>query len=116
MDFAQINKGLFGQAAAPQTTYYRKVVPGSMPSLGVRVPAAMNRLKHPGYYTKMGVAWCVATAYAKFPRETMGFMRENGLDDWTYNKAIQKMRESYRVPAADKEILLGMKRVGSDRA
>ena len=81
-----------------------------------RVLDTMNRLRYPGYYTRMGVAWCVATAYAKFPRETMGFMRENGLDDWTYNKAIQKMRESYRVPAADKEILLGMKRVGSDRA
>ncbi|MCI8565375.1 MAG: DNA alkylation repair protein [Lachnospiraceae bacterium] len=77
-----------------------------------RVLEVMNRLKHPGYYTKMGVAWCVATAFAKYPQATMHFMRDNQLDDWTYNKAIQKMRESYRVSDADKKILLEMKRNG----
>lgn len=70
----------------------------------------MNRLQHPGYYTKMGVAWCVATAYAKFPEKTMAFLKENQLDDWTYNKSIQKMKESFRVSEADKIILNGMKR------
>ena len=70
----------------------------------------MNRLKNPGYYTKMGVAWCIATAYAKFPKETHTFMLDNELDDWTYNKAIQKMIESYRVPDETKGILRTMKR------
>lgn len=227
MDFAQINEELFGQAGNLQTVYYKKVVPGSKPSLGVKVPAlrrlaksiargdyrffleqypceyleqetlkafvlgyakdelpallaaadafipqigdwmvndafcqnfsvarrhreevyawlqkyvtadaeypqrvvavllmshflvddyyervlqTMNRLKHPGYYTKMGVAWCVATAYAKYPQATMAFLRKNELEEWTYNKAIQKMRESFRVPDEDKKILLTMKR------
>ena len=77
-----------------------------------QVFSVMGRLKHPGYYTKMGVAWCVATAFAKYPQATMHFMRDNQLDDWTYNKAIQKMRESYRVSDADKKILLEMKRNG----
>ncbi len=70
----------------------------------------MNRLRYDGYYTKMGVAWCIATAYAKFPKETHGFLLHNDLDDWTYNKSIQKMIESYRVTAEAKEILRGMKR------
>lgn len=70
----------------------------------------MNRLKHPGYYTKMGVAWCVATAYAKFPQETHAFMLDNELDDWTYNKSIQKMIESYRVSDEAKAVLRTMKR------
>ena len=35
---------------------------------------------------------------------------ENELDDYTYNKAIQKMLESYRVSAEDKEMLRGRKR------
>lgn len=70
----------------------------------------MNRLKNPGYYTKMGVAWCVATAYAKFPEETHTFMLNNELEDWTYNKSIQKMIESYRVTDEAKKVLRTMKR------
>ena len=75
-----------------------------------RVLSVWDRLDHPGYYRKMGVAWGVATAYAKYPKETHAFLLENHLDDETYNKAIQKMIESYRISAEDKEILRGMKR------
>lgn len=67
-----------------------------------RVLAVMDTLQFDGYYTKMGVAWCVATAYAKFPKETAKYLEENRLRDWTYNKAIQKMCESYRVGEGDK--------------
>lgn len=75
-----------------------------------RVFSAMNELKYDGYYTKMGVAWCVATAYAKYPKAGMDFLKDNELDDWTYNKSIQKMLESYRVSDEDKKILRTMKR------
>lgn len=70
----------------------------------------MNRLKADRYYTKMGVAWCVATAYAKYPKETYAFLLDNDLDAWTYNKSIQKMTESFRVSAEDKKMLRSMKR------
>lgn len=70
----------------------------------------MNRLKHQGYYTKMGVAWCVATAYAKYRDATLEFLKDNELGDWTFNKSIQKMIESYRVPEEDKLMLRAMKR------
>ena len=69
-----------------------------------------DSLKHEGYYCKMGVAWGIATAYAKFPDETHAFLLDNHLDDFTYNKAIQKMLESYRIPAEKKELLREMKR------
>ena len=67
-----------------------------------KVLAVMDILQYDGYYTKMGVAWCVATAYAKFPKETAAYLGNNKLQDWTYNKAIQKMCESYRVSDEDK--------------
>lgn len=67
-----------------------------------KVLSVMDMLQYDGYYTKMGVAWCVATAYAKFPKETAAYLNHNQLRDWTYNKAIQKMCESYRVADADK--------------
>lgn len=69
-----------------------------------------NRLSHPGYYRMMGVAWGVATAYAKYPEKTKDFLLNNRLDDITYNKAIQKMIESYRVSEEDKLMLRRMKR------
>lgn len=75
-----------------------------------RVLAVWNELNHEGYYCKMGIAWGVATAYAKFPEETHAFLLENHLDDFTYNKAIQKMLESYRISAEDKKVLRTMKR------
>ena len=61
-------------------------------------------MKQDDYYAMMGIAWALATAYAKFPEET-----KNALEwDWpkdTFNKAIQKMCESYRVSNEDKEQL-----------
>lgn len=69
-----------------------------------------DSLNHPGYYCKMGVAWGVATAYAKFPKEIHAYLLDNHLDDFTYNKAIQKMIESYRVSSEVKEVLRKMKR------
>lgn len=76
----------------------------------VSVFEVLNRLSFDAYYTRMGVAWCVATAYAKYPKETYAFLLDNRLDDWTYNKAIQKMRESLRVSKEDKEMLQSMRR------
>ena len=60
----------------------------------------------------MAVAWAIATAWAKQREKTFAFMQDgnNTLDDWTYNKAIQKMQESYRVGDEDKKMLRGMKR------
>lgn len=75
-----------------------------------RVLGVWDELKHEGYYCKMGIAWGIASAYAKFPKETDVFLRENHLDDFTYNKAIQKMLESYRIPAETKEVLRNRKR------
>lgn len=69
-----------------------------------------DSLKHEGYYCKMGVAWAIATAYAKFPEQTHAFLQNNHLDDFTYNKAIQKMLESYRVTEEAKKLLRTMKR------
>ena len=72
----------------------------------------LDSLKNEKYYCKMAVAWAVATAWAKQREKTCCYMQEgnNTLDDWTYNKAIQKMLESYRVSDEDKEMLRKMKR------
>ena len=58
------------------------------------------------YYVDMGVAWLVATAMAKCRDETVEYMEREAktvLNKFAYNKALQKMRESYRVSEADKQ-------------
>ena len=74
--------------------------------------AMLDTLKHDSYYRKMGVAWAVATAMAKQREKTLEYMQpgNNTLDDWTYNKSIQKMIESYRISDEDKVMLRAMKR------
>lgn len=75
-----------------------------------RVLCIMKDIKHEGYYVKMAVAWAISVCYVKFPRETEVLFTENCLDDFTHNKAIQKIRESFRVAKEEKDRLNQMKR------
>lgn len=73
----------------------------------------LDSLKHEGYYCKMGVAWAVSTAMVKQRDKVLAYMQKgnNTLNDYTYNKAIQKMIESYRICDEDKVLLKGMKKI-----
>lgn len=62
------------------------------------------------YYIQMAVAWAVSVCFVRFPKQTEEFLRRNTLDVFTHNKAIQKIRESYRVSKETKEELLKLKR------
>lgn len=62
-----------------------------------RILDCFNQICHEGYYVKMAVAWAVATCFAKYPEQTLEFLKENDMDAFTQNKAIQKSCESYRV-------------------
>jgi 3-methyladenine DNA glycosylase AlkD len=69
-----------------------------------------NKTRHDGYYVKMAVAWAVSIYFIKYPEDTLGFLRENDLDDFTYNKALQKITESRRVDEDTRIMIRGMKR------
>lgn len=70
----------------------------------------LDDIKHEGYYVKMAIAWTFSVAYIKYPKQTMTYLKNNTLDDFTYNKALQKILESYRVTKEEKEIIRKMKR------
>jgi 3-methyladenine DNA glycosylase AlkD len=70
----------------------------------------MDDIKHDGYYVKMAVAWALSVCYVKFPERTMVYLKRNELDDFTYNKALQKIIESNRVDSASKDVMRSMKR------
>ncbi|MEA4972062.1 MAG: DNA alkylation repair protein [Candidatus Metalachnospira sp.] len=50
-----------------------------------------------GYYDSMAAAWLLADCMVKFPDLVFEYMENNHMSDWLHNKAISKMRESYRV-------------------
>ncbi len=70
----------------------------------------MKNVRHDGYYVKMAVAWAVSICYIHFPEKTQKLLKENSLDPWTHNKAIQKIRESLRISKEEKEMLKTWKR------
>lgn len=70
----------------------------------------LGKIKNPAYYSRMAVAWAVSICYIKYPEITMEFLKDNDLDDFTYNKALQKIRESFRVTKEEKNLLNSMKR------
>ena len=75
-----------------------------------KVLKILNNIKHEGYYVKMALAWTLQVAFVKFPTQTMELLRNNKIDDWTYNKALQKIIESYRVNDKMKQTIRNMKR------
>lgn len=70
----------------------------------------LNHISHNGYYVKMAVAWALSVCFVKQREKTLELFKHNFLDDFTYNKSLQKCRESFRVSAQDKEMLKQMKR------
>lgn len=70
----------------------------------------LHSLRHEGYYAKMAVAWALSLCYVKFPELTLASLQSSPLDTFTYNKALQKITESYRVDAASKIKIRSMRR------
>ena len=72
--------------------------------------AYADLFKHEAYYARMAMAWMISICFIKFPQKTMKYLQQSKLDDWTYNKAIQKTIESLRINKETKDTLRTMKR------
>lgn len=70
----------------------------------------LDSVRHDGYYVKMAVAWAISICYVKLPQATMIYLKDNHLDDYTYNKALQKITESLKVDKETKKLIRAMKR------
>ena len=67
-------------------------------------------VKSDEYYIKMMIAWYFATALAKHYDVAIKYFTSPVREPWTHNKAIQKIKESYRVSYEDKDYLNSLKR------
>ena len=69
-----------------------------------------NNIKLDKYYVKMGIAWGISFSFVKNEEKVTRFLENNQLDDFTHNKAIQKIIESHRVDKNTKDKLRKLKR------
>jgi 3-methyladenine DNA glycosylase AlkD len=63
------------------------------------------------YYVRMGAAWLISVLYVQMPTETLQLLKDKRLDNWTRNKAIQKIKESYRVSVEGKQAAENVKKL-----
>lgn len=77
------------------------------PEYITRVLEACDAVQNENYYTRMGAAWTLATAYAKFPEETAAYLKSGNchLPEETVQMTIRKLCESRRIPPEEKEAL-----------
>ncbi len=61
------------------------------------------------YYVDMAIAWAISVGLIKFYDKTLPLLEQQTFSKFVHNKAIQKARESYRIPPEVKEILNKMK-------
>lgn len=62
------------------------------------------------YYVDMAKAWLLSTLFVKYREEGLAYLRQSRLDDFTYNKSLQKILESRRMLPEDKDLIRSLKR------
>ena len=62
------------------------------------------------YYVNMMIAWFVCELFIKQREKTLEFLKTHNLNSFQINKAISKCRDSFRVSAKDKQMLLQYKK------
>lgn len=76
-----------------------------------KILTALNREFDQGYYAQMAAAWLMAEAFICFPYESTRMLTDAcHMDVWTYNKALQKIRESLNPDQEVKEYVKSLKR------
>lgn len=68
-------------------------------------------IKSEKYYVQMAVAWAISICLIKFYDKTIEYLKQAKIDKFTYNKALQKAIESYRITEEQKTELRKMKKI-----
>ncbi len=70
----------------------------------------LNNISLDKYYVQMANAWALSICLIKYYNKTLEFLKITKIDDFTYNKGIQKTIESYRITKEQKDYLRTLKR------
>ncbi|NMB09219.1 MAG: DNA alkylation repair protein, partial [Tissierellia bacterium] len=75
-----------------------------------KVYTIIDDIKSSDYYVKMAIAWAVSMGYKYHKDKTLIYLENCKLDDFTYNKAIQKIIELKGTNKDEKMYLRNIKR------
>lgn len=70
-----------------------------------------DKIKSDKYYVQMAIAWAISICLIKYFDITLEYLENCNLDNFTYNKSLQKGIESFRISDERKTILKNMKKV-----
>lgn len=70
----------------------------------------IEKVNKDNYYVKTSIAWLISVCYINYPKETLHYLNSCNLDKFTYNSALQKILDSFRVSDKDKNIIKHMKK------
>lgn len=73
--------------------------------------AIFDQIESDKYYVQMAVAWAISICFIKYYDKTREYLKQAKLDKFTYNKALQKAIESYRISDEQKIELRKMKKM-----
>lgn len=74
-----------------------------------RVLELLNKQNPTAYYSRMAVAWALATCFVKYPEKTWPYLEHSALDADTICKTLQKIQESLRTPVAYRDRIRALK-------
>ncbi len=70
----------------------------------------LNKINSDLYYVNMAKSWLICEVFTKYEKEALLFLENNNLDKFTINKAISKIRDSYKVSEKMKKYVLKFKK------
>ena len=70
----------------------------------------IDNINREEYYINMAIAWLLSISLIKYRDKTLNYLKSCKINDFTYNKALQKARESLRVSKEDKKLYQELKR------
>lgn len=70
----------------------------------------LNTYNTEDYYVNMATAWLLSISYIKNKQQTITYLKNSNLNNFTYNKTIQKIIESTRISKEEKEELKLLKK------
>lgn len=75
-----------------------------------KIFSIIGNIKSTDYYVEMAIAWLLSVCYIKYPEETLTYLKMSSVSTFCYNKALQKILESYKVSDKDKVIIKKLKK------
>lgn len=71
---------------------------------------ACEECKRTEYYIQMAIAWLLSMCIISYEQETLSYLERATIDDFTFNKSLQKAMESLRCSKELKDLLQRSKR------